>query len=176
MNRKSLLSLLIIDLAIIVMTAGLLYYRYTIITAPGQPSIPSTTNNTKPKQPPIAEPVPAQQPAAGTTATAPKHIVPPAEPPAANATAQPRKIAFSYRNSKVKMVQIIGDFNDWIPARMVRGADHKWTVTLTIKPGEYAYNFVVDGRPVRDPNNPKICDAGRGFANSYLKVKPIDQE
>lgn len=175
MNRKSLLSLLIIDLAIIVMTAGLLYYRYTIITTPGQPPVPSTPLAEKKPLPPAA-PAPAEQPSDVKSAPVPKNVVPAAKRPTTDPTAQPRKIAFSYRNSKVKMVQIIGDFNDWIPARMARGADHKWSVTLSIKPGEYAYNFVVDGRPIRDPNNPKICDAGRGFANSYLKVKPIDQE
>lgn len=176
MNRKTLLSLLIIDLGIIVMTAGLLYYRYTIITAPDRLPLPSTPAVEQKARPsaehavPQEPAVPLEEPAEAAPA------VPVVTPAPADADAKPRKIAFSYRNSKVKMVQIIGDFNDWIPARMAKGADHKWGTTLSIKPGEYAYNFVVDGRPIRDPNNPKICDAGRGFANSYLKVKPIDQE
>lgn len=87
-------------------------------------------------------------------------------------TGEARHIGFAYRNSKVKKVEIIGDFNDWNPASMKKGANHTWSVTVDIVPGEYAYNFVVDGKPVRDPNNPKICNVGRGFPNSFLKVKP----
>jgi hypothetical protein len=49
----------------------------------------------------------------------------------------------------------------------------QWALTVPLEPGEYAYNFVVDGRPIRDPNNPKVCDIGRGFKNSLLKVKHL---
>ena len=83
-----------------------------------------------------------------------------------------RNIGFTFRHSKAKNVAIIGDFNDWTPEPMKKGGDFKWTFTQAIEPGEYSYNFVVDGRPVRDPNNQKISDTGRGFASSHLTVKP----
>jgi hypothetical protein len=167
MNRKTLLSLLIIDLIVIVLAAGLIYYRYTLMALAPIPSIPEklapapVVKQEKPALPPVV----VSSPSLSAD-----------EPSVKPAPAKTRKIVFVYRNSKVKKVHIIGDFNDWIPRSLKKGKDHKWTVTLAIAPGDYAYNFVVDGRPIRDPNNAKICDAGRGFPNSYLKVKPVDKE
>lgn len=83
-----------------------------------------------------------------------------------------RNIAFNYRGSQAKKVEIIGDFNGWIPQPLIKNSEHKWTINLQIPPGDYAYNLVVDGKPVRDPNNARKCNVGRGFVNSYLRVRP----
>lgn len=91
-------------------------------------------------------------------------------------TKKSRNIRFTYRHSKAKKVDIIGSFNDWVPTLMAKGDDHLWAITLQLSPGEYSYNFVVDGKPIRDPNNKKVCNAGRGFINSYLKVLSLDEE
>lgn len=79
-----------------------------------------------------------------------------------------RKILFQFRNSKPKTVEVAGDFNDWAPILMSKDPASNWTASLEIAPGEYTYNFLVDGVPIRDPNNPKTKD-GR----SLLVVKPI---
>jgi len=71
---------------------------------------------------------------------------------------------------------VIGDFTEWIPIKMARGASHTWKLNVTLAPGDYAYNFVIDGKPKRDPNNPKVCNAGRGFPNSFLKVKSLSND
>ena len=39
-------------------------------------------------------------------------------------------------------------------------------------PGEYAYNFIVDGKMIRDPSNRDSTDAGRKIPSSLLKVRP----
>jgi 1,4-alpha-glucan branching enzyme len=70
----------------------------------------------------------------------------------------------------------VGDFNDWIPQIMAKDASGMWTIALKIVPGGYAYNFIIDGRPVRDFNNPRTKDTGRGFVSSFLEVKPFDPD
>ncbi|PKN02039.1 MAG: hypothetical protein CVU77_01070 [Elusimicrobia bacterium HGW-Elusimicrobia-1] len=84
-----------------------------------------------------------------------------------------RNILFAVKSSAAKKVSIVGDFNDWTPQGMTKDASGMWTVALKIVPGDYAYNFIVDGRPVRDFNNPKTKDTGRGFVSSSLEVKPF---
>ena len=77
----------------------------------------------------------------------------------------------------MKKVEIIGDFTDWIPKKMLKKQTKQVVeVTLALAPGDYAYNFVINGKPKRDPNNAKICNAGRGFPNSFLKVKPLSND
>lgn len=86
-----------------------------------------------------------------------------------------RNILFKYRNPSAKKVSIVGDFNDWVPQDMEKDPRGLWSVTLKIPPGYYAYNFIVDGRPQKDVNNPRITDTGRGFVSSYLEVKALDK-
>lgn len=193
MNRKNLLSLLVLDLLVMVLAAGLIVYRYHSlarlssleasasrnIAAPAVPVVPETVKAPEPAQ--------AQQPTADIAGTetsaedAAPQIEPPGTPAEPAAEAKPakgksRNIGFVYRNSKARKVHLIGDFNDWIPQPLTRDKDHKWSIAIAVAPGDYAYNFVVDGKPLRDPNNPKTCDAGRGFTNSYLKVKPLSED
>jgi hypothetical protein len=59
---------------------------------------------------------------------------------------------------------------------MNQAGNNTWKFSIALPPGDYAYNFVADGKPVRDPYNLKVCNAGRGFVNSYLKVKPLNEE
>ena len=86
-------------------------------------------------------------------------------PPKPNA---PRNIRFSYRDSRPSRVEIVGSFNGWTPAALVKGDNHVWSITLALPPGEHTYNFLVDGKPVRDPNNPRTAAEGR----SLLVVRP----
>ncbi len=84
------------------------------------------------------------------------------------ATSAVRNILFSYRNSKPSQVKIIGSFNDWVPQPMKKGKNHTWTIPVPLAPGDYTYNFLVDGKVIRDPNNPRTANEGR----SFLTVKP----
>lgn len=82
-----------------------------------------------------------------------------------------RKILFQYRDSIPKRVSIIGDFNQWSPQLMKKGEGHLWSIALELEPGTYAYNFVIDGRVIRDPNNKKTKQANQKIPSSLLVVQ-----
>ncbi|MFH1259426.1 MAG: isoamylase early set domain-containing protein [Elusimicrobiota bacterium] len=86
-----------------------------------------------------------------------------------------RHILFQYRNSRPKTVSIVGNFNRWDPKAhpMIKGKNNSWEVMIKLDPGEYFYKYVVDGRTIRDPNNPNFVDDGQGGKNSMLIVKPL---
>jgi len=86
---------------------------------------------------------------------------------------QTRNILFSIKTN-AKKVSLIGDFNDWTPTEMTRDTRGIWSIAVKLSPGEYAYNFIVDGRPVRDFNNPRTTNTGRGFISSLIEVKPLE--
>ncbi|HBU69279.1 MAG TPA: hypothetical protein DEE98_02725 [Elusimicrobia bacterium] len=164
MNRQNLISLILLDAILLFIALGMFGYRYYSVTKASAPAAAVP-------QPSKTAAIPSPQ----ARAQEADRIKPQTEKPAANGFKITRNIGFTYRSSKARKVEVIGDFNDWIPRKMTKGKDYKWAVTLALEPGEYAYNFVVDGRPIRDPNNSKVCDAGRGFPNSYLKVSPHEQ-
>ena len=158
MNQKNLVSLIVLDVIVLFFAIGLFAVRYRWMTSS------------------------VLQPLAEISKAAESHANPQAQPAqkpqAAVKTGQQgtRNIGFTYKNSKVKKVEIIGNFNNWIPQLLNKTENNAWKISVSLPPGDYAYNFVVDGRPVRDPYNLKVCNAGRGFANSYLKVKPLNEE
>ena len=75
-----------------------------------------------------------------------------------------------------KVVQVAGDFNGWNPAQTPLervSADGAWSVTIPLKPGRYAYMFVVDGRQwVADPFASEQKDDGFGSRNAVVDVRP----
>lgn len=203
MNQKNLISIIVLDIIVMLMAIGLIVFRYSSLTGSGvklDPVVEHTasddlrTDSAVPASEGTSSPLPRGTDAVSADAAAAADEIlgaPPAESDWDEADAKPaakkaavkktssgsaRHIGFAYRNSKVKKVEIIGDFNDWNPAPMKKGANHTWAISVDIVPGDYAYNFVVDGKPVRDPNNPKVCNVGRGFPNSYLKVKPLTHD
>lgn len=86
--------------------------------------------------------------------------VPTAAP--APAPASVRKI-FSYDNSKAKVVQLVGDFNNWNPQEFSRDVKGRWTVSIPLAPGDYSYSFIVDGKTIRDPYQRRTDVKGRSF-------------
>lgn len=82
-----------------------------------------------------------------------------------------RKILFQYRDSIPKRVSIVGKFNQWSPQLMKKNDQHQWSITLQISPGKYAYNFIVDGKMIRDPSNKKSIQAGQKIASSLLSIQ-----
>jgi len=117
-----------------------------------------------PRSAPIRKmPAPAAQPDPAAAAS-----VVPVSPAAATAKAPARSVLFTYRNSKPRAVELIGSFNNWTPQPLAKGKNFMWTAAVPLAPGEYTYNYLVDGKAIRDPNNPRTATEGR----SLLIVKP----
>lgn len=68
-------------------------------------------------------------------------------------------------------VSVSGSFNDWsyssIPLLKRNGV---WQTTIELEPGEYSYQFIVNGYPILDPRNKDIIQEN-GQVMSLLKVK-----
>lgn len=175
MKNKNLIYLIILDCILMLSSLGVILLRYqavsnvTLNQLSGVPDDPASINETK--NLPDTE---LSIPSLDTKSEISLQNPPPDETkdPQPKQAEEKRNIAFNYRSSLAKKVEIIGDFNGWIPQALVKNSGHKWTINLQIPPGDYAYNLVVDGKPVRDPNNARKCNVGRGFTNSYLKVRP----
>ncbi|MCB4790954.1 MAG: glycogen-binding domain-containing protein [Elusimicrobia bacterium] len=194
MNRKNLISLIILDVVVMLFASALLFYRYSTLSClpelMNEKTLKNFDNNAgnikkslavrateKIKEKPLAEKqvekqsVPAKQaPAIEPSTIASNPETAPAKPASSVST---RNIRFTLRHSKAKKAEIIGEFNSWVPQPMKKSDANTWLIDIAIQPGEYAYNFVIDGRPMRDPNNPKTSNVGRGFINSLLRVKPL---
>ncbi|MBD3271588.1 MAG: hypothetical protein GF384_03505, partial [Elusimicrobia bacterium] len=84
-----------------------------------------------------------------------------------------RKIRFQYRNSRPMSVSVLGEFSDWEPIPMEKGANHTWTAVVEIEPGEYLYCFDVDGNLIPDPYNSNLRILSGNEKRSLLKVKPL---
>lgn len=88
---------------------------------------------------------------------------------------QPKtKKIFTFRSdANTKVVQLKGDFNGWNPNESVLAPDGNGNFSITIKllPGEYAYQFVIDGKESLDPINPTTKSNGIGGTNSLLKIE-----
>ena len=84
-----------------------------------------------------------------------------------------RGIVFTLKAPEDAMVQIAGDFNNWVPeglyltrsmARLV------WQKLIPLKPGTYQYKYLIDGRWTPDPANDRVVDDFLGGINSVLNV------
>jgi 1,4-alpha-glucan branching enzyme len=53
---------------------------------------------------------------------------------------------------KAGHVALAGDFNDWNPMPMTRMPDGRWMANLELHHGFHQYIFLVDDKPVLDPN------------------------
>ncbi len=71
-------------------------------------------------------------------------------------------------------VAVAGTFNKWkADANMLtRKENGVWTITIPLKPGEYSYMFIVDGKAwVTDPNAETYSDDGFGNKNAVMRVR-----
>ncbi|NER15079.1 serine hydrolase [Leptobacterium flavescens] len=68
-------------------------------------------------------------------------------------------------------VSVIGSFNNWssssTPLLKKNGV---WTTTIQLEPGNYSYQFMVDGYPLLDPKNQVVINKD-GQIGSLLKVE-----
>jgi 1,4-alpha-glucan branching enzyme len=84
-----------------------------------------------------------------------------------------RDIVFTLEAPEDAMVQIAGDFNNWVPESLhltQSMARPVWHKVIPLKPGTYEYKYLIDGRWISDPANDKVVDDFLGGLNSVLNV------
>lgn len=74
-------------------------------------------------------------------------------------------------------VQLAGDFNGWTPSSTPLTFDGKvFSCQLTLSPGKYAYQLVVDDQWMLDPINPNKVDNNMGGINSLVSIGNVNAE
>jgi len=78
---------------------------------------------------------------------------------------------FDPKKKNYKKVQLVGDMNDWNPAKSnFELKNDVWTLDLFLNPGKYNYQLVLDDKRVLDPSNKEKADNNIGGFNSVLRV------
>jgi len=74
--------------------------------------------------------------------------------------------------SDARNVKLIGTFSKWEKGEYTLAHNNdEWIIALYLKPGKYIYEFVVDGRRIKDPNN-KLWEPGEDdVSNSVLWIE-----
>lgn len=93
--------------------------------------------------------------------------------PWAGGTASPlNAFQFVLVAPQASSVALVGDFNDWDPARSpMRTAQGVWATTVPLAPGRYRYAFLVNGVEWRaDPGAPAARDDEFGTPSSVITV------
>jgi len=69
-------------------------------------------------------------------------------------------------------VYLAGDFNGWDPAShpMRRRVDGWWSIEVQLRHGHHRYRFLVDGKPVLDPQSTGIARNEHNEPFSLLAV------
>ena len=84
------------------------------------------------------------------------------------------EIAFSISAPGAKSVYVTGSFNDWSLDDTCRLKDldgeGSWETKISLKPGTYKYQFIVDGVWQEDPNNAQKERNSFGDINSLIEV------
>jgi 1,4-alpha-glucan branching enzyme len=77
-------------------------------------------------------------------------------------------------NPEAYEVSVAGSFNNWHPgATPMKESGHgRWAKDLSLPPGRYEYQFVVDGRWVPDWTAKEEIENPFGGLNSVLEVPP----
>lgn len=174
MSKKTAGILLVLDLAFLGAVGYLIWQRYLELQKPAPPPPPPVEAPTIPEPEPV---VTSTETAAVVVSTAPATVevssptvvavstpavaaLPAGEPKATNGAKTTR---FTYFSRTANQVQIVGDFNNWTPQNFRRNAKGGWVISLPIPPGDYSYNYLVDGKTVRDPNQPRTDTQGRSL-------------
>ncbi len=81
-------------------------------------------------------------------------------------------VRLTFRAPEAHSVAVAGDFNKWrTSADEMKKTDGEWSIDLKLKPGEYSYSFIVDGKSwVPDPGAEMYRDDGFGSRNAVLRV------
>jgi len=94
-------------------------------------------------------------------------------PMLAHAGTEPVHFALAFPSAQ--QVALTGDFTDWHRAiPLERNKKGAWTVTVPLKPGQYEYMFVINGKAfVQDPHALEYRPDGFGQRNAVLTVPTI---
>ena len=85
-----------------------------------------------------------------------------------------RRITFSFNAPRAGKVSLVGEFNNWDPAKHPMKCDEKglWTKTVMLVPGTYEYKFLMDAKWMLDTQNDRSCQNSFGTLNSLITVSP----
>ncbi len=89
---------------------------------------------------------------------------------AASVRAADRVVTFRYHDVSARAVFLAGDFNGWSQSAdpMERSGDGDFTRDVSLPPqARVDYKFIVDGRWILDPANPRTCTGGFGPNSEY---------
>jgi len=79
------------------------------------------------------------------------------------------------KSADISEVYLSGDFHDWEPkqdAMKYNESTKQWEIELALRPGTYAYKFVINGTKwVKPPKAAKFQDDGYGGKNAVIEVK-----
>ncbi len=80
---------------------------------------------------------------------------------------------FSLKAPEAQNVYVTGSFNDWSLDEKCRmtNSHGMWRLSVNLKPGVYKYQFIVDGKWQKDPDNQNIERNSFGDINSLVEVK-----
>lgn len=83
-----------------------------------------------------------------------------------------KEYEFSLRKfSNAKNVVLTGDFNGWNEAELsMTKEENTWTNSIALRPGNYQYKYIVDGRWMTDPDNSHFIGKG-DFQNSIVSIE-----
>ncbi|MSU21949.1 MAG: hypothetical protein EXS30_11215 [Pedosphaera sp.] len=86
----------------------------------------------------------------------------------------PSSVALDLADQKANEVFVVGSFNDWRPGAtpMMALGEGMWGTRLSLSPGRYEYQFLVDGRPIPDPTVQESVLNPEGVPSSVLVVTP----
>ena len=89
---------------------------------------------------------------------------------AARRTTKP--VNFYYSAPSAQSVYLVGDFNGWDPTShpMRRRVDGWWFIEVQLRHGHHRYRFLVDGKPVLDPQGTGITRDEHNEQVSLLSV------
>ncbi len=82
-------------------------------------------------------------------------------------------VMFSYRGDFAQEIAVVGDFNNWSvsdEAKLKDKGQGLWQRLFLLEPGSYRYKFVVDGRWIKDSENPNVEYNAEGIENSVIEV------
>ncbi len=87
-------------------------------------------------------------------------------------TSGPIPVRFLLCRVPAHHVALAGSFNDWQPAHLnLSDAEAaNWELELPLPAGAHEYLFVVDGRWIPDPENPRTVPNPFGGNNSVIEV------
>ncbi|HEB93632.1 MAG TPA: hypothetical protein ENI94_09245 [Gammaproteobacteria bacterium] len=87
-----------------------------------------------------------------------------------------QKVILSFENHQQRDIRIAGAFNGWIADKGVQTITEDDIIhkVFYVKPGDYPYRLIVDGKWRNDPTNPRQTLSTLGIHNSLLHVTAND--